>query len=197
MTYKMNTQFNPQQFEKINMYDLDKHYIKSYNSKKEILDGFGIKVPKFLNKNLNYHSESYKGFIYRYDRWDNIKNPNLDVNLIVESKDKISTNMKNSNPLSKYERYNKNGAELCHAYSCRKHTNLVNAFRGLFCKKHYEELTIIRNELNDAKIMNNKTKEVEFRQKEFLMRKFLDHGHMKFMYKVELHVESHIKNKIE
>jgi hypothetical protein len=185
----MNTQFNPQQFEKINMYDLDKKYIKSYNSKKEILDEFGIKVPKFLNKNLNYHSESYKGFIYRYDRWDNIKNPSLDVNLVVESKDKIT----NSNPLSKYDRYNKNGAELCHAYKCRKHTKLVNAFRGLFCKNHYEELVIIRNELNNAKLTNNKIKEVEFRQKEFLMRKFLDCGHMKFMYKVE----SYVENKIE
>lgn len=191
MTYEMNTQFNPQQFEKINMYDLDKNYIKSYNSKKEILDEYGIKVPKFLNKNLNYHSDSYKGFIYRYDKWDNIKNPNLIINL----NDKPKSNIKpsTSNPLSKYDRYNKNGAELCHAYSCRKHTKLVNAFRGLFCKNHYEELVIIRNELNDAKVTNNKIKEVEFRQKEFLMRKFLDHGHMKFMYKVELHVESHIE----
>lgn len=189
----MNNQYNSQQFDKINMYSSDKKYIKSYNNKKEILDEFGIKVPKFLNKNLNYHNESYKGFIYRYDRLDNIKNPSLNINLNTESKDKTTIKMNNLNPLSKYDRYNKNGAELCHAYSCRKHTKLVNAFRGLFCKYHYEELTIIRNELNDAKSMNNKIKEVEFRQKEFLMRKFLDHGHMKFMYKVELHVE----NKIE
>lgn len=100
----------------------------------------------------------------------------------------------NYNPISKYDRYNKNGAELCHAYSCRKHTKLISAFRGLFCKIHYKELEIIRNELNDAKLMNNKIKEVEFRQKEFLMRKFLDYGHMKFMYKVESDVENKLNN---
>lgn len=175
----MDTKFQPDQFEKINMYDLDKNYIKSYNSKKEILDEFGIKVPKFLNKNLNYHTDSYKGFIYRYDRWDNIKNPDL----IIEKK--VNINIK-SNPLSKYDKYNRNGSELCHAYGCRKHIKLINAFRGMFCNGHYEELLIIRNELNNAKISNNKKKEVEFRQKEFLMRKFLDNGHMKFMYKLEI-----------
>lgn len=161
---------------KINMYDLNKNYIRSYNNKKEILDEFGIKVPKFLNKNLNYHNDSYKGYIYRYDDKDNIKNPELVV------KNNISIK---HNPLNKYDRYNKNGAELCHAYNCRKHTKLITAFRGIFCNIHYNELSIIRNELNDAKITNNKIKEIEFRQKEFLMRKFLDNGHMKFMYKLE------------
>lgn len=69
----------------INMYDLNKKYIRSYNSKKEILDGFGIKTPKFLNKNLNYHIDSYKGYIYRYDNKDNIKNPNI----IIDDNKKI------------------------------------------------------------------------------------------------------------
>ena len=67
--------------EKINMYDLDKNYIRSYNNKKEVLDDLGIKVPKFLNKNLNYHSDSYKNHIYRYDKNDNIKNPDLIIEI--------------------------------------------------------------------------------------------------------------------
>lgn len=163
---------------KINKYDLNNNYIRSYNNKKEILDEFGIKVPKFLNKHLNYHktNDSYKGYIYRYDNKDNIKNPEL----VIERNPSIK-----SNPLNKYDKYNKNGAELCHAYNCRKHKKLIIAFRGLFCNIHYNELLIIRNELNDAKITNNKIKEIEFRQKEFLIRKFLDKGHMKFMYKLE------------
>jgi hypothetical protein len=167
--------------DKINMYDLNKAYIKSYNNKKEILSELNIKVPKFLNKNLNYRSDSYKNHIYRYDYNDNIKNPNL----VISHKDnKIIT----SNPLSKYDRYNKNGAELCHAFKCRKHTKLISAFRGLFCPSHYEELSIIRKELNNAKLINNKYKEIEYRQKEFLLRKFLDKGHMKFMFKLETNI---------
>lgn len=167
--------------DKINMYDLNKVYIRSYNNKKEILSELNIKVPKFLNKNLNYHNDSYKNHIYRYDYYDNIKNPNL---VISNQTKKIIT----SNPLKKYDRYNKNGVELCHAIKCRKHIKLISAFRGLFCQSHYEELLLIRNELNNAKLTNDKEKEIEYRQKEFLLRKFLDKGHMKFMFKLETNI---------
>ncbi len=166
--------------EMINMYDLNHNYIRSYNNKKEILDEIGIKTPKFLNKNLNYHNESYKNHIYRYDYKDNIKNPNLIIkpNIIIKSKIK-------SNPLTKYDKYNQNNDELCHAFGCRKHKRLIKAFKGLFCEKHYNELLYIRNELNNAKLTNNENKEIKYRQKEFELRKFLDKGHMHFMYKLE------------
>ena len=43
---------------------------------------------------------------------------------------------------SKYDKTNENGALLCHAVGCRKHTKLIEIYRGLFCNIHAKALSV-------------------------------------------------------
>ncbi len=86
---------------------------------------------------------------------------------------------------SKNQRYNKNGDEMCHVFGCRKHKYIKNIFNGKFCKKHKQELSLIRNNILLAKKSKNIEIENFWRQEEIIFRKFHDPGHMYYKLKVE------------
>lgn len=74
-----------------------------------------------------------------------------------------------------YDLKNKNGALLCHAVGCRKHTKLVNSHGGVFCKRHLLELESIRGRLHFAKSLGRRDLELEERNREFEFRKNAQH----------------------
>lgn len=64
---------------KINIYDKNKKFIKSFEDKNEIKEYLNIKDLKYVNKCLNKDDKmgKYKDMIYKYDDEDDIKNPEL------------------------------------------------------------------------------------------------------------------------
>jgi len=58
----------------INKYDLDMNFICSYTKKADILAELNIKDPKPVTKCLAGSRDNYKGFIFKYDDVDDIKN---------------------------------------------------------------------------------------------------------------------------
>lgn len=72
---------------------------------------------------------------------------------------------------SKADKVNKNGDALCERYGCRKHKNLEYFARGMFCKKHLQELACIRALLSQAKVERNVLAEILYRQHEIEFRK--------------------------
>lgn len=86
---------------------------------------------------------------------------------------------------SRHDAVNRNGAELCHAVGCRKHKDLIDCFRGRFCKRHAAELCLIREKLNKAKRRGDAAEENDARQMEIEFRKFADKGHMAWKLMME------------
>lgn len=80
---------------------------------------------------------------------------------------------------NKYDVTNQHGASLCHAVGCRKHSKLIYAFNGLFCRKHYDQLYEIRNSIKSQ--YNTLESEIYFRTEEMLFRKTLDAGHVYYI----------------
>lgn len=87
---------------------------------------------------------------------------------------------------NKLDRYNQHGAPLCHAFGCRKHKRLREAYRGLWCYKHLNELKQIREALDDCKQRRPCPEEVAVREQELEFRKWLDANHMKFLSELKL-----------
>lgn len=71
--------------------------------------------------------------------------------------------------------YNKRGQSVCHATGCRRCKNLVNAFNGLFCAPHYQELAVIRGHI---KPHDGSLTETAAREAEINFRKQPDAGHV-------------------
>lgn len=90
-------------------------------------------------------------------------------------------------PLStgQYDRYNRNGVEICHAVKCRRYAGAIRIFRGFFCPLHVREMSLIREKIKEAKRDNDRIQEQVWRQREFELRKFLDEGHMTRMHHLE------------
>lgn len=82
---------------------------------------------------------------------------------------------------SKYQLYNKNGAQMCHHVGCRKHKRLHYAHGGLFCFKHVNELHSIRDLLVQSKTDKNVYMQIVYRQEELKFRKFFHNGHCKYL----------------
>lgn len=81
------------------------------------------------------------------------------------------------------------GAEMCHAYGCRKHSKLYIYGRGLFCKRHVTELKIIRSDVARAKVSGDKQAEKDARQREVEFRKFCDAAHMHYLLCLEKNLQ--------
>lgn len=79
--------------------------------------------------------------------------------------------------LNKYDRVNQHGAELCHAYGCRKHKRLHPAHNGLWCAEHHREIVSLRQVITPHE---GSKQEFEARLEELRLRKFTDEGHWKF-----------------
>ena len=72
----------------INKYDLNMNFIRSYTNKADILAEFQIKDPKPITKCLAGSRDEYRGFVFKYDDVDNIKNS-------TEKLEKIKIQLKN------------------------------------------------------------------------------------------------------
>lgn len=87
---------------------------------------------------------------------------------------------------SKLDRVNQHGAPLCHAFGCRKHKRLRQAFRGWFCYQHFKELEAIRAKILQCKANRPDPQEVAWREEEVRLRKWLDGGHMEFLSELKV-----------
>ena len=81
-----------------------------------------------------------------------------------------------------YAKVNQHGAELCHAYKCRKHKRLHEAHKGKWCDKHYIEIIKLREVINKH---DNSSEEFTARLEEIRLRKITDDVHWKFASKLE------------
>lgn len=81
----------------------------------------------------------------------------------------------------KLDMHNRNGAPLCHAFGCRKHKRLIQAFNGWFCNDHLQELSKIRAFKG---VLMEPSEAAEWRLKEALFRKKMDAGHMYYISKI-------------
>jgi len=70
-----------------------------------------------------------------------------------------------------------NGKHLCHARGCRERYGLRPIYGGMFCSKHEDDLTVIRQQVTMVKDRDNIT-EATFRLQETDFRKQHDKGHM-------------------
>lgn len=85
---------------------------------------------------------------------------------------------------------NRNGAEMCHAYKCRKHKRLTRAFNGRFCAEHLAILGQIRFHLLMAKRLGLLESENYWRQQEIKLRKYHDANHMKYKAYIEAKINT-------
>jgi len=81
--------------------------------------------------------------------------------------------------------HNKNGVELCHAIGCRKHKKLYDAYRGKWCKYHYDKLTEIRAQLKVFAKNGNIHEEMIKRREEDQFRKTPDPKHLHYLKMLE------------
>lgn len=147
----------------INVYDLNKNFIASYDAFQDVIAAFNIPSNIILTKCLKGAFYCYKDNIFKYDRKDDIKYPDIKAAY---------------NPVDSYKLYNNEGYEMCHMVGCTKHTDLVSGYNGLFCLKHYDRLVVIRRNLNYCKRTNNRAGELVYRQQEFEFRKKIDPAHV-------------------
>lgn len=97
--------------------------------------------------------------------------------------------------MGRYDRYNRNGTELCHYVGCRKHAHLIEIFGGKFCKIHRRAIREIRSKkvgahYNDMDPPDLIT-ELGFRQDEYCVRKFDDRDHLVYLIGVYRRIMSH------
>lgn len=90
--------------------------------------------------------------------------------------------------MGKFDKTNKNGALLCHAVGCRKHTKLISRYKGQFCKIHIVEMDKIRNNLAVAKKYKKTSLEITMRKQEIEIRKFADNGHIDYLNYLEMNI---------
>jgi hypothetical protein len=76
---------------------------------------------------------------------------------------------------TKLDIFNRNGARLCEAFGCRKHTRLRNICGGIFCLNHCLQLTAIRQRIKTGV---NKIEVVQVRVEEQIFRKIQCARHM-------------------
>jgi hypothetical protein len=84
--------------------------------------------------------------------------------------------------ISKYDLVNMHGAELCHAYGCRKHVRLVDYAGGKWCRKHLPRIMELRQIIQPH---NNTPIELEARLEELILRKNADERHYYYARRVE------------
>ncbi len=84
-----------------------------------------------------------------------------------------------------YDIFNINGDRLCHARGCRKHTKLTASHGGIFCRKHLEEIRIIRKEIVKCKGSDDVYTETYYRQREISFRKIFDGPHIHYLFTLE------------
>lgn len=91
---------------------------------------------------------------------------------------------------SKYDLFNRNGAPLCHAVGCRKHKNLYEQYRGLFCLQHLNELSEIRQRItHDTSSIEKLECAVRARREEALFRKVMECCHMHYLLQLETRLQ--------
>jgi len=105
---------------------------------------------------------------YLYDRSEYFYNYSLNDQSIIYSTTNLAI-------------YNKKGNRLCDAYGCFRHKEVSPFAGGLFCRKHIQILSDIRQRINDH---NGSTDEFEARQEEILFRKRFDSNHVNYAYKL-------------
>jgi len=76
---------------------------------------------------------------------------------------------------------NDNGKEMCHAHNCKIYKNLYDKYNGVWCFKHRDEITELRNIIDKH---DGSKKELKARIKEFQLRKFPDINHFKWIIKL-------------
>ena len=84
----------------------------------------------------------------------------------------------------KYDIFNINGDPICHAVGCRKRgwkKGLLTAYGGLFCRKHVEQLSVIRYKIKHAP---DRQSEIDARNEEMLFRKTFEPGHVHYINKI-------------
>ena len=97
--------------------------------------------------------------------------------------------------------HNRKGKPFCHKVNCRVTINLIIAYGGLFCPKHYQQIYDIRTRLDYIKSIENKTDdqwrhEIYIRREEMLFRKRMEEGHMHYLLQLEQKYLTIDKNKI-
>ena len=91
--------------------------------------------------------------------------------------------------VSKYDRYNKNGHELCNAFGCRKHTKLVEYGKGKWCPAHLTEIKNLRQIIN---LHDGSEEEYSYRLEELRLRKDSDSSHYWFTRELEKNYLTHL-----
>ena len=86
---------------------------------------------------------------------------------------------------SQYDLINIHGARLCDYVKCRKHTNLIEKFQGIFCEHHAKEIERIRENIftlkhaDDRRTLEVVRREIEWRTEEMLARKRFCAAHVR------------------
>lgn len=81
--------------------------------------------------------------------------------------------------------HNTKGVELCHAKFCRKTKELIEEYRGKWCKTHYNQLTEIRRLLKEFAKNGNIHEEMIKRREEDQFRKTPDPKHLHYLRQLE------------